>query len=261
MLNELSSKQKEKIKTSRTLRSKNKKNNQINSNNTLTKQNTKKDTFLLSTKDTINSLITDTNLTNNEKEIGLTEGNDLNYRLIYDKINKMVITPIKQEHNNKQEIISELENKANELLVNNKSLQVQLNESRNKVLSLETETKILVNEIEKLKIENISINKEINKLKKENYSTQSLINISNKEKVINENEYEVIGNEIFDYKHDTNKYKNLNDMIICEIKNMRSALYLILKQNENLKIKINNSSANQKKQEKNLKFILNKFTG
>lgn len=255
MLNELSSNKKE--KTSRTFRSKNKKNLQVNSNNTLTSQNTKKDTFLLSTKDTINTLITDTNY---EKEIPLTEGNNLNYRLIYDKINKMIITPIKQEHNSKQEIISDLENKTNELLSNNKSLQSQLSESKNKVLTLETETKILVNEIEKLKIENVSINKEINKLKKENYSTQSLINISNKEKVINENEYEVIGNEIFDYKHDTNKYKNLNDMITYEIKNMRSALYLILKQNENLKIKINNSSTNQKKQEKNLKFILNKFT-
>ena len=255
MLNELSSNKKE--KTSRTFRSKNKKNLQVNSNNTLTSQNTKKDTFLLSTKETINTLITDTNY---EKEIPLTEGNNLNYRLIYDKINKMIITPIKQEHNSKQEIISELENKTNELLSNNKSLQSQLSECKNKVLTLETETKILVNEIEKLKIENISINKEINKLKKENYSTQSLINISNKEKVINENECENIGNEIFDYKHDTNKYKNLNDMITYEIKNMRSALYLILKQNENLKIKINNSSTNQKKQEKNLKFILNKFT-
>ena len=92
--------------------------------------------------------------------------------------------------------------------------------------------------MEKILLENQYLNDEIEKTTKQIQQLREDINKYQKSKILNENEYENAVNEIDELKSSVKKMKVNIDEINSDIKNMKSARFLILKKIDEVNIKL-----------------------
>ena len=93
-------------------------------------------------------------------------------------------------------------------------------------------------DMEKTLLENQYLNDEIEKTTKQIQQLREDINKYQKSKILNENEYENAVNEIDELKSSVKKMKVNIDEINSDIKNMKSARFLILKKIDEVNIKL-----------------------
>ena len=222
---------------------------------------------LTSTKATLQSLSTESPVTSHytkrtkESFYPLkTSSNTIDRAELLNKIESMILNPMRKNYKQKEEENSELTAKQKELSKGVKMLNEQYTESKSRVLSLETESKLIMNEVNKIKIENEFITNEIEKIKKDNSKSQNTINKLKKEKVIYDNSHENAKNEIDDMKSEIKRIKNISELVSTQTKNMKSALCLLYKKIDMLKIQINNITEAQNSEGNTLNYILTNFT-
>lgn len=228
---------------------------------------TKTNGNLTSTKATLQSLSTESPVTSRQtkktKESFYTlktSSNNYDRAELINKIENMILNPMRKDYKKKEEENSELASKQKELTKGVETLQEQLNASKSNVLSLETESKLIMNEVNKVKLENEFITSEIERIKKDNAESQNKINKLKKEKIVYDNSCENAKNEIDDMKSEIKKVKNISELVSTQTKNMKSALFLLYKKIDMLKIQINNITEAQDSQGNSLNYILTNFT-
>ena len=228
---------------------------------------TKTNVNLTSTKATLQTLSTESPVTSRQTKktkesfyLLKTSSNNYDRAELINKIENTILNPMRKDYKKKEEENSELNAKQKELSKGVEMLKEQLNASKSNVLSLETESKLIMNEVNKVKLENEFITSEIEKIKKDNAESQNKMNKLKKEKIIYDNSYENAKNEIDDMKSEIKRLKNISELVSTQSKNMKSALFLLYKKIDMLKIQINNLTDAQDSQTNSLNYILTNFT-
>lgn len=156
----------------------------------------------------------------------------------YNTIRTHFFVPIKREYKMKSKNENQIQKKVNNLSNNVSTLNDQLEQSHFTSRTYSIQSRRIAFDMEKTLLENQYLNDEIEKTTKQIQQLREDINKYQKSKILNENEYENAVNEIDELKSSVKKMKVNIDEINSDIKNMKSARFLILKKIDEVNIKL-----------------------
>ena len=225
-----------------------------------------KESSCLSTKDTLKSTTFFTDFNTSSKQT-IKKENPLKFQPHTSFDNKKIIQDIKQDiiipmqqinkkkRENSVDISMTVKNLKQYLTISNDELSKSNSINKN----LRLESSILTLTTKRHIIDNKFINDEIPKLKNEIEKITKEKNRLDKQKVIYQNKYDEIVNDIDDMKKIIKQYKISIDDTTTNNKNMQSAIVLIKKRNDETKLELNQLRQNNDNIGRELLFLYDKY--
>ena len=227
-----------------------------------------KESSCLSTKDTLKSTTAFTDFNTSSKLTQtIKKENPLKFQPHTSFDNKKIIQDIKQDiiipmqqinkkkRENSVDISMTVKNLKQHLTISNDELSKSNSINKN----LRLESSLLSLTTKRHIIDNKFINDEIPKLRSEIEKITNEKNRLDKQKVIYQNKYDEIVNDIDDMKKIIKQYKISIDDTTTYNKNMQSAIVLIKKRNDETKLELNQLRQNNDNIGRELLFLYNKY--